>query len=80
MAREPTTAQEEPTSPRSPATPSHGRHENGAEERAGYLETDYMGVAATLPPPGNGAKGGSARDKVEISRRADSNCRPAHFK
>ena len=50
MAREPTAAQEEPTSPRSPVAPSHGRHENGAEERAGYLETDYMGVAAALPP------------------------------
>ena len=49
MAREPTAAQEEPTSPRSPDAPGHGRHENGAEERAGYLETDYMGVAATLP-------------------------------
>ncbi len=50
MAREPTTAQEEPTSPRSPAAPSHGRHENGAEERAGYLRNRlYMGVVAALP-------------------------------
>ena len=49
MARVPTAAQEEPTYPRSPVAPSHGRHENGAEERAGYLETDYMGVSAALP-------------------------------
>jgi hypothetical protein len=32
----PTIAQEEPTSPRFPATPSHGRLENRAEEHAGY--------------------------------------------
>jgi len=80
MAREPTTAQEEPTSPRSPAAPSHGRHENGAEERAGYLRNRLHGRGRRAPPPGNGAKGGSARDEVEISRRADSNCRPAHSK
>ncbi len=43
----PTTAQEEAKSPKPPAKPSHGRHENGAEERAGYRETDHRGVAAT---------------------------------
>jgi hypothetical protein len=48
----PTTAQEEAKSPEPPAKPSHGRHENGAEERAGYRETDHRGVAATPHPTG----------------------------
>jgi Acetyltransferase (GNAT) family len=43
----PTTTQEEPTSLRAPAAPSHRRHENAAEERAGCLETDQRGLAAT---------------------------------
>jgi hypothetical protein len=47
----PTTAQEEAKSPEPPAKPSHGRHENGAEERAGYRETDHRGVAATHTIP-----------------------------
>ena len=41
-----TTTQEEAKSPEHSAKPSHGRHENRAEERAGYRETDHRGLAA----------------------------------
>ncbi len=47
----PTSAQEEPTSPGPPATPSNGRLENGAEERAGY-EISTMGAWSPRPPKG----------------------------
>jgi hypothetical protein len=47
----PTSAQEEPTSPGPPATPSNGRLENGAEERAGY-EIATMGGMVAAPPKG----------------------------
>jgi hypothetical protein len=46
-----TTAQEEAQSPEPPAKPSHGRHENGAEERAGYRETEHRGAALPRPIP-----------------------------
>jgi len=44
-----TIAQEEAKSPESPAKPSHGRHENGAEERAGYRETDHWAWLTRTP-------------------------------
>jgi hypothetical protein len=44
-----TIAQEEAKSPESPAKPSHGRHEDRAEERTGYRETDYRAWLLRTP-------------------------------